>query len=430
MSTGVQAGSISKGIAAVVVLAAVGCQRGPQKAPVIGEAFVGPATLKIRGDIPLESPPVATVKHGERLEILRRRRLFLRVRTPNGAEGWTDDRQLLGSADMAALKELSGRAAHMPPQGQAFSFTELNLHTQPNAHSPSFLQIKANEKVQVLTHLRMARTDMPRQPLIPPAPKKARTSLKKSAPKPPRYPIPPIPKPPGPPGDWLNLSKTDVDQEPPPEAPEEKPVATDDWSLVRAASGPSGWVLTRRLVMAIPDEVAQYAEGKRIVSYFALDAVMDGDQKKPTWLWTTSLAGPQPYDFESFRVFVWSLRHHRYETAYIERKVKGESPVLVGEVEYSSAKSKSGTAKYPGFSVCLENADGQRVRREYALLGNLVRYAGERACEAPPPPLVALQTAPGAGGPPAEASPPAPSESFGQRFKKRWRALTKGLFGG
>ena len=39
--------------------------------------------------------------------------------------------------------------------------------------------------------------------------------------------------------------------------------------------------------MGIPDEVAQYAEGHRIVSYFALGETQDGDQKKTTWLWTT-----------------------------------------------------------------------------------------------------------------------------------------------
>ena len=38
----------------------------------------------------------------------------------------------------------------------------------------------------------------------------------------------------------------------------------DDWNLVRTLDGKVGWVLTRPLSMAIPDEVAQYAEGHRI----------------------------------------------------------------------------------------------------------------------------------------------------------------------
>ena len=65
----------------------------------------------------------------------------------------------------------------------------------------------------------------------------------------------------------------------------------DDWSLVRTQDGKVGWVLTRALSMAIPDEVAQYAEGHRITSYFALGHIEDGDSVKNNWLWTTITKG-------------------------------------------------------------------------------------------------------------------------------------------
>ena len=373
---------------------------------------------------------MATVKHGERLEILQRRRLFLRVRAPNGAEGWTEDRQLLAASDMDALQELSRKAASMPTQGQAFSFREMAVHTLPVAGSPSFLTLPANEKVDVLTHMRTERRDVARTPLIPPAAKKAKKLDTKTG-KPPKYPLPPMPKAPEPPPNWLDLSKTDLDEDEPAEDAEPKVIPTDDWSLVRTSTGQSGWVLTRRLIMAIPDEVAQYAEGKRIVSYFPLGWLTDGADKKPNWLWTTSENGPQAYDFQSFRVFIWSLHRHRYETAYIERKVRGFSPVLLHEVDYAAPTrgNAAATQKYPGFSVCLEDEEGHRVRREYALLGNIVRYAGERPCEAPAPPLVVLDTAPGRGNAPAAAtaSVPAPpsGETLTERFKRRWHELTK-----
>src|SRR5581483_2944048 len=92
-------------LAATLALFLAACHTGPPKAPSIGEAFVGPAVLNLRADIPLDSKTVATVKHGDRLEILQHRRRFFRVRAPNGAEGWTDERQLLAAADMEALKE-------------------------------------------------------------------------------------------------------------------------------------------------------------------------------------------------------------------------------------------------------------------------------------------------------------------------------------
>jgi hypothetical protein len=425
----VQPGFITKVNAVLLIVGLTACGSSPKRAPAVGEAFVGPALLKITSDIVPQSSTVATVKHGERLELLQRRRRYLRVRTPNGAEGWTDERLLLASADMAALKQLSARAAKMPSQGVATTYGDLNIHSQPSRTSPSFLQIKENEKMDVLTHVAAPRTDTPRKPLITPVPKKQKTPVKKPK-REAKYPPPPMPKAPPVPANWLDLSKSALDEgdDPEPDAVEKPAEPTDDWSLVRTHTGQSGWARTRRLIMAIPDEVAQYAEGRRIVSYFPLGTTDDGGEKKTTWLWTTIGSSPQAYDFDSFRVFIWSIRRHRYETAYIDRKVTGYSPVLLKDVELSAAKSRAdATANYPGFSICVAGKDGQRYRREYALLGNVVRFAGEGPCEAtqvpeyvkPPSPL-----------PVAEAPQSAAPESFPQRFKKRLKAITRGWFGG
>lgn len=410
-----------------ILLAA--CQIGPQKQPPIGVAYVGPAVLKIRSDIPLESRVVATVKHGERLELLQRRRRFFRVRVPGGAEGWTDERQLLAQEDMDHLKELAARAMKMPAQGQATSFGELNVHTQPSRESPSFIQVKENEKMEVLTHVATPRVEGPRKPLLPPAPKKAKTVESKPV-KPSKYPpLVPLPKPPGPPAGWLELSKTELppDELQPPEEKkkEEKPPVLEDWSLVRTHGGEAGWVLTRRLVMAIPDEVAQYAEGRRIVSYFPLGAVQDGDQKKHNWLWTTIGSGVQPYDFDSFRVFIWNVRRHRYETAYIERNIHGYAPVLLKDVELTSSIGKTSTTnKYPGFSICAENHDGQRYRRDYAFVTNVVRRAGDGPCQS-----AAVETAQAQAALPAAPETEA-NESFLRRIQRRLRAIVRRRLGG
>jgi hypothetical protein len=194
----------------------------------------------------------------------------------------------------------------------------------------------------------------------------------------------------------------------------------DDWTLIRTAGGQSGWALTRRLFMAIPDEVAQYAEGHRIVAYFALGEVADGEQRKKTWLWTTTGGPRQPFDFDGFRVFVWSLRRHRYETAYIERNLQGYLPVLVRDVEYAGGAKTS--SKAPGFSVCVEK-DGVRKRREYAYLGNVVRFAGERPCE----PRQEIPVAPSFTGGTVTRTPE--SEPSPSGFTERWMRRIKSLFG-
>jgi hypothetical protein len=125
-------------------------------------------------------------------------------------------------------------------------------------------------------------------------------------------------------------------------------------------------VLTSGLYLAIPDEVAQYAEGHRITSYFSVGRIQDGDERKDIWLWTTSDGLGEDYDFDGYRVFTWSLRHHRYETAYIQRRERGFFPVL---------------AKAGEFSVCLERNDGSRVRKQYVIRDTSVRPAGERPCD-------------------------------------------------
>jgi hypothetical protein len=127
------------------------------------------------------------------------------------------------------------------------------------------------------------------------------------------------------------------------------------------------------LSMAIPDEVAQYAEGHRITSYFPLGQVQEGDVKKSNWLWTTITKGLEPYEFDSFRVFVWSRKHHRYETAYIERNVTGHLPVMV---------NNSGDS--PSFTLILENDDGQLVRKTYSFEGFRVRMVRNEPFRAAP----------------------------------------------
>jgi hypothetical protein len=336
------------------------CSVEPAREPSIGEAYAGPPSLSLHAGIDSKSAVVAIVHHGDRLQITSHRRRWYKVRGPKGAEGWTDDRALLDLAQMKRLKALAQETAGLPSQGVGTTFDTLKVHTEPNRQAISFLDVKEGERFDVIAHRVMARSPLPRRELIPPRPraeKKLKTKGKAS-----RVPPPPPPEPPRPPKDWVALSKALTI------APEDQlpPAAKDDWSLIRTKDGQSGWVLTSRLYLAIPDEVAQYAEGHRITSYFSLGTIADGDLKKDIWLWTTSVGLGEDHDFDGYRVFVWSLRHHRYETAYIQRRMQGYFPVL---------------AKTGEFSVCVENGDGVRVRRQYTMLGNMVRPAGEKACE-------------------------------------------------
>ena len=149
-----------------------------------------------------------------------------------------------------------------------------------------------------------------------------------------------------------------------------KPEVMEAWSLVRTKDKQCGWVLSRNLIMSIPDEVAQYAEGKRITSYFDLGAVTDQEKGvKHNWLWTT-LSEPQPFDFDGWRVFLWNRRRHRYETSYREREVEGYFPVHLDPPEENAFDRT--------FQLITKDDDQKFWRRSYIFDGVRVHLTGKQ----------------------------------------------------
>lgn len=333
----------------------------PGVADTAGTAYIAPTSVNLRGDISQKNT-VAVLTHGERVQVLDQKRRFVQIRAGSGATGWVDAFQLLTPEQMSELQKERMYALTLPSEGTASVFDPLNVHLEPSRLSPSFTQIPEGGTVQVLQYKLTPRvTATPKPPVFTidrPQPERKRKKDTKPA-----FRLPPKPAPPGLPRNYDELSSSQVEPAKPtqPVVPE-KPPTLEEWTLVRTKNNLTGWVLSRNLYMSIPDEVAQYAEGKRITSYFSLGEVKDEESGtvKHNWLWTT-LSGPAAYDFDGWRVFIWNRRHHRFETSYRQRDVEGYFPVQVAGNQ---------------FFLITKDDDGKMRRRTYNFDGTLVHLAG------------------------------------------------------
>lgn len=346
----------------------------------LGQAYVAPATLRVHSQIAPKSNTVAELKHGDHVEIVDVQRRMVRIRTDKGVEGWVDSLQLLSSQQMDLLKQRRQEEGSLPSEGTATAYEPLNIHIDPNRQSPSFAQIPEGGAVQVLGYKVEPKNSLvPRAGLVISRPQALlRKQRKEQQSRSASFRLPPKPPPPKPPANWLALSAEKIDggdsetsNETPPVQPKPEPqakrVVMEDWTLVKTKNNDIGWVLTRNLLMTIPDEVAQYAEGKHITSFFDLGTVHDEVKgPKHNWLWTTAASAP-PNDFDSWRVFLWNPRKHRYETSFRQRDLEGYFPL---HVETADPGSPART-----FQIITKDDDGKMRRRTYTFDGHLVHLA-------------------------------------------------------
>jgi hypothetical protein len=370
-------GRLSLVLIAFVVLAAC----GGDPAYVIGQAYVAPEKLNLRSELTQKNSTVAVLNHGDRVDIIDVRRRFVKVRTRKGQEGWVDSLQLLSQEQMAQIRSDNERWLALPSEGKAGVFESLNIHIEPNRQSPAFTKIAEGGSVAVLAYKLEPKTAAPLRPPTFERPLPEHRSRKERAAKKANLPAPPPP--PKPPTNWQEISTERVDgaesvaerkvrREQ--EAAEKKaaaltkPVVMEQWTLVRTKDNQIGWVLARNLIMSIPDEVAQYAEGKRITSYFDIGSVQDEEKGvKHDWLWTTQ-AEQGPYDFDGWRVFIWNRKRHRYETSYRQRDVEGYFPVHVDPVDPNAFDRT--------FELITKDDDGRMRRRRYSFDGTRVHLVG------------------------------------------------------
>ncbi|MGA3048921.1 MAG: SH3 domain-containing protein [Terracidiphilus sp.] len=274
---------------------------------------------------------VAEVTNGQQLEVLERGRRFLKVKTQKNEIGWIEERAVIDSKAYDAFAKLAEEHKQDPVVATAELRDDIYLHLLPGRETARFYLLAGNAKVQLLVRASVPKNPVPASSAPKPAETKSPLGDKSPGANPVKSSAPPAAK------SAVVPAKSKA-AAPVPEIPVPA-IPMEDWWLVRDSAGHTGWLIAGRVDVDAPDEIAQYAEGQRIVGAYVLTKVFDQDAPTPP---ATSdhqvpeyvtVLGPNesglPFDFDQVRVFTWSLKHHRYETAYRLHPIQGYLPVRV-----------------------------------------------------------------------------------------------------
>jgi SH3-like domain-containing protein len=266
----------------------------------------------LRDRVAAVSNRIAIVTNGQELAIVERQRRWVKVKTDKNQTGWIEERSVASASTAAEFAKLKQEHAKDPVVATGSVRDELYMHVKPGRDTDRFYLLPEGEKVQFLARAMAAK------PVTAQAIAAAPKTVEK--PKPGKHTTK------GPKPDLNAPAMPPPDPSLPPQ---------EDWWLVRDSQGHVGWLLSRRLDVDVPDAIAGYAEGQKIVGAYVLTTIQDtgaqrADPNVPIYVVVlNAYKDGLPYDFDQVRVFTWSLKKHRYETAYREHGLQGYLPVTV-----------------------------------------------------------------------------------------------------
>lgn len=280
--------------------------------------YVSARQMYLHDRVAAVSNRVGEVVNGQPLEVLEHGRRFLRVKTEKNEIGWIEERAVIDATEYKTFQNLATEHKQDPVVATGSVRDDVYLHINPGRNTDHFYLLPENDKVQLLVRAsvpKVAPGDHPPAKTETPAPSQSPKHSQTSSTPPSAKPVIARPE-----------AAASTDQ---PEVPME------DWWLIRDTQGRVGWLLGGRVDVDVPDEVGQYAEGQRIVGAYVLTHVNDSEANVPNHQvpeYVTALSPPKsglPFDFDQIRIFTWSVKRHRYETAFRVHPIQGFLPVKV-----------------------------------------------------------------------------------------------------
>lgn len=344
-------------VLATVLVLLSGCSRLRPK-PKDEYVYVTAKTTYLRDRLAAVSNRTGNVDNGQKLKVLEHQRHYYRVSTDKGESGWINERAVATQDIVDQFEALQKQYARVTVVAKGTVRDDVYLHVKPGRDTEHYYRLNEGDKLSLVT-----RATLPRP-------------MPGGAPKPKEG-----------------------------EAPAPPPM--EDWWLVRSGDR-VGWMLSRMMDVDVPDSVARYAEGQRIVGNYILTKVQDdaieGDDKMVPIFVTlmNSWKAGLPYDYDQVRVFTWNRAKHRYETAFRDRNIQGFLPVEIktdpGQPSANGRPSAS-TGPAPAFTYRVLAAENgpvipdpetgistpkKLVEKTYRLEGNITRRVlkpGEMAPE-------------------------------------------------
>src|SRR5579863_2283656 len=218
---------------------------------------------------------VATLKAGDRVEVLEEFPHWMHIRLANGRSAWVDTKDMLDPKTYEAGERLLKDVSNLIPLSAGHVTDPVNLHLEPARDAALLAQLDANQKVEI-------------------------------------------------------FGRRLIERPPQPDAPPAKNPIRDAWYLVRSDSH-AGWLLGRMVTLDVPAGIARYAQDVNMVSWQVLTTVPDEDREIPEYL-TADRIGTEDADFNHIRVFTWWKKHQEYVTAYVESGLDGYFPLRVTRV--------------------------------------------------------------------------------------------------
>jgi len=303
--------------------------------------YVVARQMYLKDRVAAVSNRVGQVSNGQALEVLEHGRRFLKVKTEKNEIGWLEERAVIDADEYKVFQDLTEQHKKDYVVATGTLRDDAYLHVSPGRNTDRFYLLPEADKLQLLV-----RASVPKvAPGTPAAPAKRLSAPSTVAPmKSSAQQDAKVAK--------EKPAKDEDESKVVEQQPAQPEVPMEEWGLIRDAQGRVGWLSAGRVDVDVPDEVGQYAEGQRIVGAYVLMKVTDPEVDAPNHQvpeYVTAMSPPKwgmPFDFDQIRVFTWSVKRHRYETAFRVRPIQGFLPVRV-----STQPTANGTEPVFSFQI-------------------------------------------------------------------------------